>query len=80
METITPWLVFLFRTLVLFVIPLAFLLIKGTKRLKFNALVEKIPGPKALPLIGNAVLMSGRDLTGLFVFIHKKGFSFANNN
>lgn len=69
MESATSWLVFIFRTVVLFVIPAAFLLVKGKDRLRLSNLVEKIPGPSALPLIGNALLMAGNsDLAGNFAY------------
>lgn len=69
MESATSWLVFVFRTVVLLVIPAAFFLVKGKDRLRLSNLVEKIPGPSALPLIGNALLMAGNsDLAGNFAF------------
>jgi hypothetical protein len=63
MET-SSWLVFVLRTIIFFVIPLTFLVVKGKKKLQLNSLVEKFPGPFAWPLIGNAGTMGSNNLAG----------------
>jgi len=67
MESTTSWLVWVFRTAFLFVLPLGFIIYIGSKKLLFNARVDKIPGPKTWPFLGNAKLMIGGDLAGTFL-------------
>ncbi|XP_059474801.1 uncharacterized protein LOC132196280 [Neocloeon triangulifer] len=63
------WLWPLIRNVLLFVVPAAYLWRKSVKRLKFSAIVDKIPGPRAWPFIGNAPLMLGHDLTEFFQYV-----------
>jgi hypothetical protein len=66
MKSATSWMPFVFRTIVLFIIPAVYFYKQGTRWLRFRKLVDKIPGPRALPLIGNALLMTSKDLAGTF--------------
>jgi hypothetical protein len=69
MESATSWLPLILRTIVIFFIPAAYLFKHGRRRLRLSKLVDKIPGPRAWPLIGNALLMTGQDLAGMFLII-----------
>jgi hypothetical protein len=66
MDALASWIPTIFRASVLFVIPLTFLLLKGRKMLDFYSKMEKIPGPKTWPLIGNAQMMLNKDLRGKY--------------
>ncbi|CAB3362142.1 Hypothetical predicted protein [Cloeon dipterum] len=69
------WLATLLRVLLLFVAPLVFLTYKSLKHFKFVSIVDRIPGPWALPLIGNAPLMMRLSLSEMFQFVSTNAFT-----